>query len=240
MSEENSNKDNDVFSEVFGSKLDLKKILKTYIQVFRNVHTVVEDVIRDKGNYTKPVKYTLSIIAPYVIIIQVLNLNISSFIVNESKTDLSEDVYQNPDVMQFYDKYLEVTEGFTALQFEFLPVWYAVVYVPILAFWIKIFFKEKNLRFSYYYSLATYLVMTIITITLALFLMSYYGLFDFNSLMLATQIIIAIFLTYGLYLTFQQNIIKTFFKSIFVFLLALISNSIPIVVIITVITILTM
>lgn len=242
MTEEHNDQPHDIKKDIFGSKLELKKILQTFFQVLKNVKVVVDDFYFNKGNYTKPVKYAISIIAPYLIIIQLFDIDMAYHILEASKqaNDISAEISANPEIATFYNRYFEVTSYFTKINYEFLPIFYAVIYIPILAFWLKKFFKRDDFKFSYYYALGTYIMMTTVTITLLLFLISINGFIPLMDVMTISLIITSIFYIYGIQCVFSGGIIKGIFKGLLVIGLTFISAVVPMIVVIVSITMATM
>lgn len=242
MTTKTENDPQDISKDLFGSKLELKKIFQTFVQVIKNVKLVVDDFYFNNGNYTKPVKYALSVIAPYVIIIQLFNIDMAFYILEVSKQsgDAAAVIKENPDLAKFFTRFYEVNSIFVKIQYEFLPVVYAVFYIPIIAFWLKKFYKVKELKFSYYYALGTYIMMTVTAITLPLVLISIYGLMPLSMAMQISAIITLLFYTYGIFTTFNGGIVKCIFKTAFVIGLTLITVIIPMTVILMSITFFTM
>lgn len=242
MSDGPEKKSQEITKDLFGSKLELKKIYQTFIQVIKNVKVVTDDFYHNKGEYTRPVKYTISIVAPYLIIIQLFDIDMAQYIMDGSKqaSDVAAMSNKNPELANFMTRYYEILARFTKIQYEFLPLVYAIVYIPILAFWLKKFFKVSEYKFSYYYALSAYLMMTTVAVTLLLFFMSINGLFSMNTYMQVSIIISFVFYTYGIISTFNVGVIKGLVKSALMLALTFITMVIPMVIIITTIAFMTM
>lgn len=238
MSDEPTNNPQDISKDLFVSKVEIKKIFQTFMQIFKNVKVVVDDFYYNKGIYTRPVKYTMAIIAPYLILIQVLDL--AAFMMDMSIQSSDTAAFANdPVIMEYYNRFILVMSGYSKLTQEFLPLFYALVIAPILAYWLKKFFKIENHKFSYYYAFAIYNIITITSITLILFLSSYFGLFNFNIYMTVSAGITIFFLFFGINATFKGTLFKKLVKSILVLGLSFISLEIILIIVIGAITVIT-
>jgi len=229
-----------ISSELFGRKSEFTKILFTLRQVIVNVSEVLNDFIDNKGKYTRPVKYALAITAPYLIIIALFDLDVAGYIMQSAgQTDLSQ--YKgDPDALKFVQRYQEVSMFSNKLTFEFLPVYYAIIYCPVMAFWLRIFFRRKELAFSYYYALGIYLQLTATVFTFILFLFSITGILTFNTYFLVALTFSVLFAGYGIYRTFHGNGIVSLVKTILTYFLTFLSVTIPMIVILMIITVATM
>lgn len=234
MDKESKSSSQEISRDLFGSKLELQKILDTFLQIFRNIKLVMDDFNQDEGKYTRPVKYSLSVIAPYVVIMQLFNIDMVTPIMEVSKQQNQEQIVANPELAALFDNYYFVAGRISELQFEFLPVVYALIYLPVLAFWIRIFFKRKNLSFSFYYALSTYVMMSLVALTLPLNMLGIVGVIDLQLAMVVSMLVGLVFFFYAAIKVFQDGIFESIVKMVLVYFLMFITIVIPMIILISV------
>lgn len=215
MKEDSSNNEPkpNLSREVFGNKLDLKKIGFTFYHSIINVKSVVQDYYKGEGKYTKPVKYSLSIIAPYVLLMQLLDFSEGEMAYNDGYQSLSNEssgASTNPSA--FSENLQEVISTFISVGEEILPIVYALLIIPFFAFWMRVFFKRKKFNFPYYYAAGIYILMTATFITYPLTFLSAYGYETYN----VGEVLIALLFVYGCYKLFEDNLVLTTIKSILI------------------------
>lgn len=242
MSDEPAHEKQDLASDLFGSKSEISKIFKTFVQVIKNVKVVADDYYYNKGEFSRPVKYTLAVIAPYIIIIQLFDIDMAQHLMEagNAMSDTAKMTAEDPEMAGIFKRYNEISLIFNKIQFDFLPVFYALLYVPIMAFWLKKLFKNKELKFSYYYGLTSYMMMTSTAVTMIFLLLSIYGLYSISTYMLIAMTLSISFYSYCIIKAFNAPVIKGFIKSVLVVALMFITVIIPMTIIITTITFLTM
>jgi hypothetical protein len=232
MDEDPKSSTQEISSELFGSKLELKKIFNTFLHVFKNIKVVIDDFNQGTGNYTRPVKYALSVMAPYVVIMQLFDIDMTSQVIEYGKQANAEQVAANPEIGPILDNYYSIFSRGTEIMYEFLPVAYALLFVPVFAFWIRIFFRRKNLNFSFYYALGTYVMMSLVALTFPINLLALLGFLDLTLAMQISLLITLLFYIYSVYRVFRDGIFETVVKMVLVNLLMFATIVIPAVIIV--------
>lgn len=237
MDEESKSSSQEISKDLFGSKLELKKILKTFLQIFRNIKVVMDDYNQNGNNYTRPVKYALTVIAPYVVIMQLFDFDMVTPMMEISQQSNQAQLAANPEMASFFDNYYRIAGRIFEIQYEFLPAVYAIIYLPVLAFWLRVFFKRKNLNFSFYYALGTYTMMSLVALTLPFNTIGLAGILDMNLTMSLSVIIGIAFFFYVVIKVFQEGIFESIIKTILVYFFMFITVVIPMFIAITVLAI---
>lgn len=232
-------------SELIGDKSQIRKLFYTYKQSWTNIKAVVDDYYEGKNSYTGPFKYAISIIAPYVIILNIINYDVAGLFLKEFQPAIDTDPNINPEVAQataaFLERFNEVNAFWINLQIvEFLPLYYAVIFAPVFAFILSKFFKKENVTLRYYYAFTIYVVMTICTVTFFINFVGIYLNYSLIQLSIIGSIIFAVVLAYSSYKVFNQTLFKSTIKILFVFVICQIIIVIPTTIILMTITILTL
>lgn len=231
-------------SELIGDKSQIRKLLFTYQQSWTNIKAVVDDYYAGDNNYTAPFKYALSIIAPYVIILNVINYDLAGLFIQEFQSAPTTNTNASPEVAQmtiaFMERYNELYSVFINIaMIEFLPLYYAVIVAPIFAYFLSKFFR-KDVTLRYYYAFAIYILMSICTITFFLEFIWIYMSYPLMHLFYIGSIFTALVFGYCSHKVFEQNLFKSTVKIVLVFIISQITIIIPTVIILTVLTVLTL
>lgn len=226
-----------VTAEILGDRGEIKKLFLTYLHTWINIKAVVDSYYEGHHYYTKPFKYALTIIAPYVLILNIADFDVAKVFLENSQP-LAADT--PAEMLPFLNRYNQVYSVWTNLLFvEFLPVFYAAVFAPLMAFFLSRFFKS-GLGFNYYYALSLYTLMSICTVSFLLFFIGVAGDFNLNVFIsLGSLFTVAIF-TCSMNIIFRQGWIKSTLKMILVFFLSQIAFVVPMVIIISLVAYYTM
>ena len=121
-----------VTEEILGDSGEIKKLFLTYLHTWTNIKAVVDSYYHGHHLYTKPFKYALTIIAPYVLILNILDFDVANIFLENSQPIAAD---TPAEIVAFLNRYYQVYGVWTNLLFvEFLPVFYAAVFAPLMAF----------------------------------------------------------------------------------------------------------
>lgn len=219
-----------VTAEILGDSGELKKLFFTYLHTWTNIRAVVDSYYHGHHYYTRPFKYALTIIAPYILILNIADFDVANIFLENSQP-LAADT--PAEMLAFMNRYNQVYSDWINLLFvEFLPIFYAAVVAPLMAFFLAKFFKS-GLSFNYYYALCLYTLMSICTVSFLIFFVGVAGDLNLNVLIsLGSVLTLAVF-TYSMNNVFRQGWIKSALKMILVFFLTQIAFVVPMVIMIS-------
>lgn len=128
-----------------------------------------------------PTRFLFTTVGLFVIVITILDMDYITVITERvhQNMGIQEKTVEDPEFGELMNKINNLTTRFWSLMIEFYPVLIAVVYVPIISFFNKLFFKREKVDYKFFTRLNSYLYGFITPVSTLVTAVNFYA-FDLN------------------------------------------------------------